>query len=178
MDTSQLPTQIQTSLLDDAIQRDRTTARRASLLKILSQERNLTRAQLIARLEGELGSGCFGDSAWKDTFYRDMRAVKRAFRAAGQLMVYRRNHQRPGYELLDRSPIGSELEKILTGSVAEVDRAQLTTLHRLSIADRFRLGCSISDAARGAVAHRILTLHPHLDLTEANRIALSRNQKT
>ena len=105
MDTSQLPTQSQTCLLEDAIQRDRTTARRVSLLKILSQERSLTRTQLIARLEGKLGAGCFGDSAWKDTFYRDMRVVKRAFRAAGQQLVYRRNHERPGYELLDQPSI-------------------------------------------------------------------------
>jgi hypothetical protein len=178
MNTSHLDHQAQTALLEDAIQRDRTTARRALLLKILSQERNLTRPQLIARLEGELGAGCFGDSAWKDTFYRDMRVVKRAFRSAGQHLVYRRNRQRPGYELLDQSPIGSELAQVLYGAVAEIDRAQLAILHRLSIADRFRLGCSVSDAARGAVAHRLQTLHPHLDPAGANRLALSRNQKT
>lgn len=27
----------------------------------------------MARVEGELGTGCFGDIAWEDTFYRDMR---------------------------------------------------------------------------------------------------------
>ena len=59
-------------LLEDAITRDRTTARRAALLKILHQERYLTREQLIVRVEGILGVGCFGDSAWIDTFYRDM----------------------------------------------------------------------------------------------------------
>jgi hypothetical protein len=70
-------------LLDDAISRDRTTARRATLLNVLQHERYLTREQLIIRVEGGLGKGCFGDTAWIDTFFRDMQIVKRALRAAG-----------------------------------------------------------------------------------------------
>jgi hypothetical protein len=53
-------------LLQDAIQRDRTTARRAGLVEILLQERFLTREQLIVRVEGKLGKGCFGDAAFLD----------------------------------------------------------------------------------------------------------------
>jgi hypothetical protein len=45
------------ALLEDAITRDRTTARRAALLRILHQERFLTREQLIVRVEGVLGVG-------------------------------------------------------------------------------------------------------------------------
>jgi hypothetical protein len=70
-------------LLADAIDRDRTTARRATLCAILLHERYLTRQQLIVRVEGKLGAGCFGESAWVDTFYRDMQVVKKALRAAG-----------------------------------------------------------------------------------------------
>jgi hypothetical protein len=171
-----LPPKALRALLDDTIQRDRTTARRACLLKIMWQERNLTRSQLIIRVEGELGADCFGDLAWRDTFYRDMRVVKRAFRSAGYQLVYRRNLERPGYELLDQPPIGPDLAKILDGSVAEVDRAQLAVFRRLSISERFRLGCSVSDAARTAVAHRICTRNPHLSWAQANRLALSANQ--
>jgi hypothetical protein len=64
------------SILQDAMQRDITTARRVALLEILWKERYLTRAQLIARVELRLGKNCFGISAWEDTFYRDMRFVK------------------------------------------------------------------------------------------------------
>jgi hypothetical protein len=177
MDTIHLSLEAQNTLLDDAMQRDRATARRAWLLKILWRERHLTRSQLIIRVEGELGAGCFGDLAWKDNFYRDMRVVKRAFRAAGYKLVYRRNFEQPGYELLDQPPIGAELAKILDGSVAEIDRAQLIVLQRLSTAERFRLGCSVSDAARTAVAYRTRTDYPHLNQVEANRLALSPNQK-
>ena len=78
-------------VLQDAIQRDITTARRAALLGILWNERRLTRAQLIARVEYKLGRNCFGISAWEDTFYRDMRLVKQAFQAAGYQLEYSRN---------------------------------------------------------------------------------------
>ena len=71
-------------LLEDAIERDRTTARRMALLKILHQECRLTRTQLIVRVGGMLGKGCFGEYAWMDAFYRDMRIVKRALRATGR----------------------------------------------------------------------------------------------
>ena len=177
MDTISFLPEAQLALLDDAIQRDRTTARRAWLLKILLQERNLTRSQLITRVEGKLGAGCFGDSAWKDTFYRDMRVVKRALRGAGYQLVYRRNPERPGYELLNQPPIGPDLAKILVGSVAEVNRTQLAVFHRLSTAERFRLGCSVSDTAHTAVSYRKRTAYPRLTKVEASGLALSPNQE-
>ena len=65
-----LPTVMIENMLHDAIQRDITTARRVALLEILWNERYLTRTQLIARVEIRLGRGCFGSSAWQDTFYR------------------------------------------------------------------------------------------------------------
>ena len=70
-------------IFQDAIQRDITTARRSALLEILWNERYLTRAQLIVRVELRLGRNCFGLSAWQDIFYRDMRIVKMALRTAG-----------------------------------------------------------------------------------------------
>ena len=58
-----LPTVMKDVILHDAIQRDVTTARRVALLEILWNERYLTRAQLIARVELRLGKNCFGASA-------------------------------------------------------------------------------------------------------------------
>src|ERR1044071_7871733 len=99
MTKSILPTVIKDAILQDAIKRDITTARRVALLEILWNERFLTRLQLISRVELRLGKNCFGVSAWEDTFYRDMRFVKQAFEAAGYRLLYGRNKQQPGYYL-------------------------------------------------------------------------------
>jgi hypothetical protein len=101
-------------LLEDAISRDRMTARRAALLKILQHERYLTRAQLIVRVEDKLGKGCFGASAWQDAFYRDMQVVKRALSAAGHELAYSRSHEQPGYFLRGEPPVSAELSSICT----------------------------------------------------------------
>lgn len=173
MNKPALPTEVHEILLQDAVQRDQTTARRTCLLKILWNERYLTREQLILRVEAELGRGCFGDSAWKDTFYRDMRVVKRAFQAAGYQMVYRRSRKQPGYALRGQPSLEANLAKILDSSVAEVDRAQIAVLRSKTMAERFQLGCSISDTARRVVAYRIQQMHPELSPAEANRLALT-----
>jgi hypothetical protein len=78
-----LPNVIKDTILHDAMERDITTSRRAALLEILWNERYLTRSQLIARVELQLGKNSFGISAWQDTFYRDMCIVKNA-----SLMIY------------------------------------------------------------------------------------------
>ncbi|NIM94726.1 MAG: hypothetical protein GTO18_13580 [Anaerolineales bacterium] len=159
-------------LLQDAIARDRTTARREALLRILNQERYLTREQLIVRVEGRLGKDCFGESAWQDTFYRDMQVVKRALRAAGYQPAYSRSLQRPGYHLRNQPSVGSDLSAILDGGVAEVDRSQNDIYKNLSFKQRFQQGCSISNLARQVVAHRIRQRDPQLSLLEAHRLAI------
>ncbi len=159
-------------LLDDAITRDRTTARRAALLNILINERYLTREHLIVRVEGRLGRGCFGDSAWVDTFYRDMKVVKRAFRAAGYNIEYSRSLQRPGYYLRGWPTISSDLSSILNGCIAEVDASQIAIFKRLSYRQRFHQGCSISNLARQVVANRIRQRNHQLGLDEAHRLAI------
>jgi hypothetical protein len=150
-----LPTVMKDAILHDAMQRDITTARRVALLEILWNERYLTRAHLIARVELRLGRGCFGASAWQDTFYRDLRIVKRAFDAAGYLLLYSRKKEQPGY-YLDRQPaLSSEIKQVLKGSAAEVDQRQIDIYRKLTFAERFYQGCSISDTARKVVAYRI-----------------------
>src|SRR6266498_3413799 len=138
-------------ILQDAIQRDLTTARRAALLKILWHERYLTRSQLMARVGIRLGKNCFGTSAWEDTFYRDIHIVKQAFRAAGFLLSYSRNKLQPGYYLQGQPALSPELRQVLRSSATEVDQRQVDIYHQLSPADRFRQGCSISDTARKVV---------------------------
>src|SRR6266540_5712014 len=121
-------------ILNDAIQRDITTARRAALLQILWNERYLTRAQLIARIEYRLGKNCFGISAWEDTFYRDMRIVKQAFEAAGYQLLYSRKKKQPGYYLDGQPSLSSEIKQVLMGSAAEVDQRQIDVYRKLSFA--------------------------------------------
>ncbi len=161
-------------LLEDVISRDRTTARRATLLQILLHERFLTRDQLILRTEGKIGKGCFGDSAWEDTFYRDMLVVKRALSAEGYQTVYSRNPRKPGYYLRNQSSISSRLSAILDGSIAEVDRKQLSIIKQLSFKQRFQQGCSITNLACQTVVNRICQKNPGLNLSEAQCQAIQK----
>jgi len=169
-----LPTVIKDAILEDAIQRDITTARRTALLEILWNERYLTRSQLIARSELKLVKNCFGISAWEDTFYRDMRFVKQAFEATGYQLLYSRKKEEPGYYLEGQPALSSEIQQVLKGSAAEVNQRQIDIYRNLSFAERFHQGCSISDTARTVVAYRIRQNNPKLSLMEANHIALQR----
>jgi hypothetical protein len=125
------------TILQDAVRRDITTARRVALLEILCNERYLTRSQLIARVELRLGKNCFGASAWQDAFYRDSRIVKQAFEAAGYRLLYSRNKQRPGYYLDGQSLLSSEIQQVLRGSASEVDQRQIDIYRKLSFSERF-----------------------------------------
>jgi hypothetical protein len=101
-----------------------------------------------------VGQGCFGAAAWEDTFYRDLRTVKTALRAAGHELAYSRSPARPGYYLRGEGPLSAELVEIIRQSAAQNDPAQLRILASLGPARRFRLGSSITTAARRAVAYR------------------------
>lgn len=169
-----LPTVMKDTILHDAIQRDITTARRIVLLEILWNERYLTRTQLIARVELRLGKNCFGVSAWEDTFFRDMRIVKQALEVADYQLLYSRSKQQPGYYLDGQPALSSEIKQVLKNSVAEVDQRQIDIYRKLSFAERFYQGCSISDTARKVVAYRIRQVNPQVSLFEANRMALQR----
>jgi len=161
-------------IYQDAIHRDLTVDRREALLSILWHERYLTRAQLITRVEMRLGKNIFGRAAWEDNFYRDMRLVKQAFQAAGMQLAYSRHPHQPGYYLKGQPPLSAEYRQILHHSLAEVDPRQIEIYRRLTHAERFRQGCSISNTARKAVAYRIVQQNPGIDPEEANRMALAR----
>jgi len=125
-------------------------------------------------VELRLGTKCFGASAWEDTFYRDLRIVKLAFEAAGFRLLYSRKKQQPGYCLDGQPALSAEFKQVLKSSAADVDQRQIDIYRRLSFADRFYQGCSISDTARKVVAYRIRQENPKLSLMEANRMALQR----
>ena len=161
-------------ILNDAMQRDITTARRVTLLQILWNERYLTRAQLIIRTEYQLGRNCFGISAWEDTFFRDMRLVKQAFQVAGYVLEYSRDRKNKGYYLKGQPALSPEFSQMVKASAEEVDQRQIDIYRRLSAADRFRQGCAISDTARNVVAYRIRQENPELTVLEAQRLALQR----
>jgi hypothetical protein len=174
MKTGSIDKKAREVILQDAIQRDLPTARRAALLELLWHERYLTREQLIKRIETKLERFCFGKTAWEDNFYRDMRVIKEAFTAAGLHLAFSRTKHAKGYYLRDQPALSSELRQIIKSSAAEVDPSQISIYHRLTPADRFRQGCALSDTARQVVAFRILQDHPGMTQVEANRTALQR----
>jgi hypothetical protein len=103
-----------------------------------------------------------------------MHFVKQAFEAAGYGLLYGRQKKRPGYYLEGQPALSPEIKQVLKGSAAEVDQRQIDIYGKLSFAERFYQGCSISDTARKVVAYRIRQDNPKLSLMEANRMALQR----
>ena len=77
-------------------------------------------------MEAELGAGCFGAQAWEDTFYRDLRVVKRAFATAGYDLRYSRDPVMQGYYLRNQENLHAQVTREIQGSVGEVDPAQIT----------------------------------------------------
>ena len=161
-------------LLQDAIERDITTARRAALLHILWNERFLTRFQLIARVEYQFGRNCFGVLAWEDTFFRDMRVVKQAFQAVGLVLDYSRKKEKRGYYVREQEALSLEFKQMIKAGAAEVDQRQIDIYRKLSPAARFKQGCAISNTARNVVAYRIRQENPKLTPQEAQKLALQR----
>lgn len=142
----------QRALLEDAAQRDLVTARRKLLVEFLSRERYLTRSGLMDRVEMVLGKGCFGDASWEDVFYRDMRAVKTSFKAAGFDLAYSRNNERSGYYLKGEGALGQRVTRQIQGAVAEVDSKQVAVTRNLTPAERAQQGLSITN-----LAHQVTT---------------------
>jgi hypothetical protein len=167
MNPASIPPQSAAFLLEEAATRDAALARRLALLRILMDERYLDRQQLMARLASTVGPRCFG-SAWEDIFYRDMRIVKAALAAAGYRMHYSRDPKRSGYYLAGQPALSDELRNTIRQSVAEIDRAQIGVFQRMTPANRFRLGCSVTDTARDAVIYRLRQQNPQLSPIQAS----------
>jgi hypothetical protein len=146
--------------------------RRAALLKILLQERYLTSPQLRVRVQDQLGQTCFSGQYWTRAFFRDVRVVKTSLKESGLELKYSRNPMKKGYFLEGQGVVSKELSQIFKSSVAEVDSIQLSIFLKMTPADRFRLGCSVTDSARNAVAYRIRNKHPELSIEQASFLAL------
>jgi len=152
VDTEFLP--VQQALFEDTAQRDLVTARRKLLVEFLSRERYLTRAGLMSRVEMVLGKGCFGNTAWDDVFYRDMRVVKTSFRSAGYDLAYSRNKTHSGYYLRGQGEIGQAVALQIKGAVDEIDLTQVEVTSALSPAERAQQGISITNLAHRVIAYR------------------------
>jgi hypothetical protein len=82
--------------------------------------------------------------------------------------------EQPGYYLDGQPALSPEIKQVLKGSAMEVDQRQIDIYRKLSFAERFHQGCSISDTARKVVAYRIRQENPRLTAAEANRMAVQR----
>ncbi len=108
----------------------------------------------MSRVEMVLGKGCFGDTAWDDVFYRDMRVVKASFRVAGFDLAYSRKKTRPGYYLRGEGEIGQAVAQQIKGAVDEVDPKQVAVTRSLSPAERAQQGISITNLAHQVATYR------------------------
>ncbi len=145
---TQLPEEAQTYLFLDAQKRDPVTARRVYLLRILWQERYLTRQGLIDRVETLMGYACFGEKSWEDNFYRDMRVVKAALKQAGYVMKYSRKSEQPGYFFAGKPALHPNLEKALVAALNELDPRQIEIYKNISPSQKFFQACSITNLAK------------------------------
>ena len=74
----------------------------------------------MARVDLRLEKQCFGISAWDDTFYWDMRFVKRPFETAEYRLLYSRNKQQLGYCLEGKPALSSGFKQVLKSSAADI----------------------------------------------------------
>lgn len=148
------PVQSRSFIFQDARDRDLVTARRALLLEFIWRERYLTRDGLRLRIEALLGRGCFGASAWKDVFFRDMRVVKGALKAAGYKLRYSRHPKQTGYYLAEQPALAPEIATALRSCAADIDPTQIRIFRNMTVAERFQLGFSVSEAARQVAKRR------------------------
>ncbi len=143
-----IPFQAAYALLKDAAERDRTTARRTALTELLWHERYLSRENLMERVGQRLGAGCFGESAWEDTFNRDMQAVKEAFESCSGGLAFSRTKGMAGYYLRGEGRLHAQVEQAIAHSIAQVDTRQLLIYRSLGVVQRVRQALRITDQDR------------------------------
>ncbi len=143
-----IPFQAAYALLRDAAERDRTTARRTALTEIVWHERFLSRENLMERVEQRLGAGCFGESAWEDTFNRDMQAVKEAFDTCSKRLAFSRTKGLAGYYLRGEGRLHAEVEQTIAHSIVQIDARQLLIYRSLGGVQRVRQALRITDQER------------------------------
>lgn len=70
------------------------------------------------------------------------------------------------------SQLDPKIREAIAGSVREVSAEQMAIFSRMTFAQRFQIGCSISNLARTTVANRIRQRQPELSQAEAERLAV------
>ena len=152
---------------------DLPAARRAALLRLVWEESYLTRQGLIARVEALLGRGCFGASP-HSTFRRDIAAVRQALAEAGHRLTYSRRRGRKGYYVEGRPLLDERLQRLIAGAVAEVDPRQIVVSRRLTPAQQFQQGRSMTELAEQVATYRLRQRQPELSETQARRVVRER----
>ena len=128
---------------------DRAGARQSALAHLIWREAFLTRPGLITRVQDLLGRDCFGATP-RATLRRDLLRVRAILAQAGhRLARSRRGYFVPGRPLLDE-----HLQKLIAGSVAEVDPRQIAIYRRLTPAQRVWQAAHLSDGLRQANERR------------------------
>ena len=159
--------------LRNTAERDLPAARRAALLRLLWEESYLTREGLITRAEALLGRGCFGRSG-RATFYRDMAAVRQALAEAGHRLAYSRRRGCKGYYVEGRPLLDERLRRLIAGAVAEVDPKQIAVSRRLTPAQQFQQGRSMTELAEQVATYRLRQRQPELREGQARRVVRER----
>lgn len=155
--------------LRETADRDLPAARRAALLRLIWEEAYHTRQGLIVRVEALLGRGCFG-RAPRATFYRDMAAVRQALAEAGHKLIYSRRHDQQGYYVQGRPLLDEHLQRLIAGAVAEVDPEQMAVSRRLTPAQQYQQGRSMTELAERVATYRLRQRQPKLSEEEARRV--------
>ncbi len=144
--------------------------RRGLILRLIWFEPFLTEPGLTYRLHSLLGRDCLGASP-DATIGQDIDAVRDWLAAAGHTLCHSDDAAKPGYFVQGREQLGEHMRRMIAGAVAEVDPAQLRVLRTLSVAQRFRQGSSMIDAAVQAGASRIRQRQPQVNREESLRMA-------
>lgn len=155
--------------LRETAEQDLPAARRAALLCLVWQESYLTRQGLIARVEALLGRGCFGPSP-RAAFDSDMAAVRQALVEAGHKLTYSRRTGHKGYYVEGRPLLDERLQRLIAGAVAEVDPKQIAVSRRLSPAEQFQQGRSMTELAERVATYRLRQRQPELSERQARRV--------
>jgi hypothetical protein len=98
-------------------------------------------------------------------------------KAAGYQPAYSRSSGKSGYYLRDQAAISPDLETLLDGCVVEVNPSQIEIFKKLTFAQRFQQGCSVSNLARNVVVHRNRQRNPNLNAAEAQRLTIQERKE-
>jgi hypothetical protein len=168
-----LPEAVIQSALEESFQRDPVTARRLTLLTLLSRESHQTQASLIYRTEARLGRGSFGKAAGL-VFRRDMQAVRAILAAGGQSLRYSRKVGHTGYYIEGRPGLAPEVRRAIHGAADEIDPHQIAVFARLTPGQRLRLAARLTEDLLAIAVRQLQHEQPELPGLEAQREVLYR----